>query len=70
MTPVDMIRRLIAFDPTSHRSHLEMIGWIADYLESHGIASSLIHDAEHRKAEPVRDTGSRRGGRHRALRPH
>lgn len=50
MTPVDMIHRLITFDTTSHRSNLEMIGWIADYLDSHGIASSLIHDAERRKA--------------------
>ncbi len=50
MTPVEMIHHLIAFDTTSHRSNLEMIGWIAGYLESHGIASSLIHDDSRRKA--------------------
>ena len=50
MTPVDMIRRLIAFDTTSHRSNLEMIHWIADYLTSHGVSSVLVHDNERRKA--------------------
>ncbi len=62
MTPVDMIRRLIAFDTTSHRSNLEMIHWIADYLESHGIASTLVHDDERRKANLFATLGPDREG--------
>ena len=50
MTPVEMIHRLIAFDTTSHRSNLDLVAWVADYLDSHGVASSLIHDADRRKA--------------------
>ena len=62
MTTVDMIRRLIAFDTTSHRSNLEMIHWIADYLESHGIASALVHDDERRKANLFATLGPDREG--------
>ena len=62
MTPVEMIRRLIAFDTTSHRSNLEMIHWIADYLDSHGIASTLVHDDERRKANLFATLGPDREG--------
>src|SRR5205085_1716822 len=39
-TAVEILDRLVAFDTTSSRSNLELIGWVADYLERHGIAST------------------------------
>lgn len=40
-TAVEILDRLIAFDTTSSRSNLELIGWIGDYLARHGIAAAL-----------------------------
>lgn len=39
-----MIERLVAFDTTSHRSNLEAIQFIRDYLASLGVDSRLTHD--------------------------
>ncbi len=50
MTPRQAIERLIAFDTTSRNSNLEMIGWIAGYLEGWGVECSLSHDDDGRKA--------------------
>ena len=49
-TPRQLLDRLVAFDTTSRNSNLELLGWVADYLEGHGIASTLIHDATAAKA--------------------
>jgi len=38
---VEILDRLVAFDTTSARSNLELIDWIAAYLESYGIAGTL-----------------------------
>src|SRR6185437_9933146 len=40
-TPVEMVRRLVAFDTVSARSNLDLIRWVADYLAGHGIAARL-----------------------------
>lgn len=45
-----MIRRLVAFDTTSRNSNLEIIGFIRDYLTSHGIESQLVFDETGKKA--------------------
>ena len=45
-----MIERLIAFDTTSHRSNLDAIFFIKDYLEGLGAACRLTYDDECRKA--------------------
>jgi len=37
---VEILGRLVAFDTTSARSNLELIDWVAAYLEGHGIASA------------------------------
>ena len=50
MTPRQALERLIAFDTTSRNSNLELIHWVADYLEGWGIASSLSHDGDGGKA--------------------
>jgi acetylornithine deacetylase len=51
MTPTEQILRdLVAFDTTSRRSNLDLIGYVQDYLERHGVASRLVMDATGRKA--------------------
>ncbi|MGE0579572.1 acetylornithine deacetylase [Reyranella sp.] len=47
---IDMLRRLVAFDTTSRNSNLELIHWIRDYLEEHGVPSTLVPNAEGTKA--------------------
>ncbi|MFI4948466.1 MAG: hypothetical protein ACHQC9_06675 [Alphaproteobacteria bacterium] len=36
---IAILDRLVAFDTTSSRSNLELIGWVADYLGGYGIAA-------------------------------
>src|SRR3954451_18750998 len=48
--PVEMIRRLIAFDTTSRNSNLDLIRWVADYLDGFGIRPVLVHDETGAKA--------------------
>jgi acetylornithine deacetylase len=38
---VEILDRLVAFDTTSSRSNLELIRWVAAYLDGYGIVSSL-----------------------------
>ena len=47
---IDLLRRLVAFDTTSRNSNLELIHWIRDYLEEHGVPSTLVPNAEGTKA--------------------
>lgn len=49
-TPSEMLRRLVAFDTTSRNSNLALIHFIRDYLDGHGIASTLTHDDDGAKA--------------------
>lgn len=46
----DILETLIGFDTTSRNSNLELIHWVADYLDSHGIACELTHDDDGQKA--------------------
>ena len=48
--PIQMIERLVSFDTTSRESNLALIHFVRDYLASHGIESTLIHDATGNKA--------------------
>ena len=45
-----LIEQLIAFDTTSRESNLGLIEWVRDWLNGHGVESSLVYDAERRKA--------------------
>ena len=47
---LELIDRLIAFDTTSHKSNLELIRFVADYLSGFGIDAELTHDADGAKA--------------------
>ncbi len=45
-----MLKRLVAFDTTSRNSNLELIRYIQDYLDGHGVTSTLVPNAEGTKA--------------------
>ncbi|MFO1158353.1 MAG: acetylornithine deacetylase [Reyranellaceae bacterium] len=47
---IDMLKRLVAFDTTSRNSNLELIHHIRDYLDKHGVRSTLVPNAEGTKA--------------------
>jgi acetylornithine deacetylase len=46
----EMLAKLVGFDTISSKSNLELIHWVQEYLEGHGIASELIHDPQKNKA--------------------
>lgn len=50
VSPVEMIRRLVAVDTTSSKSNLALIDGVRGYLASHGVESRLIHDESGAKA--------------------
>src|SRR6516165_2277124 len=37
----ELLAQLVAFDTTSTKSNLELIAYVKDYLDSHGVASTL-----------------------------
>jgi acetylornithine deacetylase len=47
---IEMTRRLVAFDTTSRNSNLQLIDFVRDYLDSHGVSSELVFDAGGEKA--------------------
>lgn len=47
---VEMIGKLVSFDTVSHKSNLELIGFVEDYLASHGVASKRVLSPEGDKA--------------------
>src|SRR5690606_20280907 len=59
----EMLAKLVSYDTTSRNSNLELIGFIEDYLLSHGIESRRVYDAEKRKANLYATVGPQdRGG--------
>ena len=58
---VAILERLIAFDTVSATSNLELVGWVADYLDGLGIESVLTRNAEGTKANLYATVGP--GGR-------
>ena len=58
-----MIEQLIAFDTTSHKSNLELIAFVRDYLGELGVDCELTYDDDRRKANLYATLGpSDRGG--------
>jgi acetylornithine deacetylase len=45
-----MLAALVAFDTTSRNSNLELIHFVRDYLDAHGVPSVLVHDETGAKA--------------------
>jgi len=61
--PLDMLARLVAFDTVSHKSNLELIAFVEDYLAGWGVASIRIPNAAGDKAALFATIGpSDRGG--------
>ena len=50
MTTTEILRRLVGFDTTSHRSNLGLIHWVADFLARHGVHAQLLPSEDGRKA--------------------
>ncbi|QQS12347.1 MAG: acetylornithine deacetylase [Rhodospirillales bacterium] len=48
--PVEMLRRLVAFDTTSRHSNMALIDYVRGYLEGHGVASTLVPNEDGTKA--------------------
>ncbi len=46
----EMLARLIAYDTTSTTSNLELIDFVRNLLDDHGIASRLLHNDDHSRA--------------------
>ncbi len=58
-----MIEKLIAFDTTSHKSNLELIGFVQAYLADLGVDCELTYDDDERKANLYATLGpSDKGG--------
>ncbi|MGA8549584.1 MAG: acetylornithine deacetylase, partial [Stellaceae bacterium] len=58
---VAILERLVAFDTVSATSNLNLVGWVADYLDGLGIESVLTRNAEGTKANLYATVGP--GGR-------
>ncbi len=56
-TPNEMIEKLISFDTTSRASNLDLIEFVSGYLAFHGVASHLIHNDNHSKANLIATLG-------------
>ena len=56
-TPADMLGELIRFDTTSRESNLDLINFVADYLNGHGVDSQLFYDEDENKANLVASVG-------------
>lgn len=50
MTTTEILRRLVGFDTTSHRSNLGLIHWVADFLAGHGVDALLLPSEDGHKA--------------------
>ena len=60
---IAILERLVAFDTISAKSNLELVGWVADYLDGHGIKSVLTRNPEGTKANLFATIGpGERGG--------
>ncbi len=57
MNTVELLRVLVGFDTTSHRSNLDLIRWVAEYLEAHGVKARLIHSDDGAKANLLATIG-------------
>lgn len=50
LTSAEMLEKLVGFDTTSHKSNLDFMAFVQNYLDDHGVASKLIFDESGTKA--------------------
>ena len=67
LASLELIGKLVSFDTTSRDSNLALIEWVRNYLDSHGVASTLTFDDDGRKANlfatiPAQDGNATTGG--------
>ena len=58
----DLLATLVGFDTTSAKSNLALIGFVQNYLDGHGIASTLVTSADGEKANLYATIGDGDGG--------
>jgi len=46
----EILAKLISFDTTSHKSNLELIDYIEQYLQARGVSTRLTHNSDRKKA--------------------
>lgn len=56
-TPIDLLRRLVAFDTTSAKSNLELIGFVEAFLAGHGIKAHIVPSDDGSKANLLASIG-------------
>ncbi|WP_069301342.1 acetylornithine deacetylase [Neptunicoccus sediminis] len=49
-TPREMLEKLVGFDTVSHRSNLELIAFVEQYLSAHGVESTRVYNETRDKA--------------------
>lgn len=49
-SPKELLARLVGFDTTSHKSNMELVRFVEDYLAQHGVASTLVATPDGEKA--------------------
>ncbi|ODR97530.1 hypothetical protein AUC70_00470 [Methyloceanibacter stevinii] len=59
---IGLLAKLIAFDTTSAKSNLDLIAFVREYLDGHGIASTLVPDGDGKKACLFATIGEGDGG--------
>ncbi|MEP4885695.1 MAG: acetylornithine deacetylase, partial [Alphaproteobacteria bacterium] len=59
---IEILAQLVGFDTTSHRSNLELISFIEDYLARHGVASQRIESDDGSKSNLLATIGPAREG--------
>jgi acetylornithine deacetylase len=60
---IAILERLVGFDTVSAKSNLALIEWVADYLDGHGVTSTLIRTSDGAKANLFATMGpAERGG--------
>ncbi len=53
----DILEKLVGFPTVSRDSNLDLIGWVEDYLASHGVASTRVYDETGQKAALFANVG-------------
>jgi len=58
---IEILETLVGFDTTSHLSNLEMIDFIVDYLDGHGVSSTLVPAPDEPKSSLFASIGMKPG---------
>lgn len=62
MSSTSMLAKLVGFDTTSSASNMHLVEWVANYLETHGVRSSLTYNTDKSKANLFATVGAQDEG--------